>query len=60
MELVKKTYSRLREDFRLNKSKNFVITVSIGQTSQMIFDEWLARCFSNLSLDWKTRSHFSQ
>jgi len=37
--LVKKTYSKLRDDFLLNKFTNFAIAVSIGQTSHGILEE---------------------
>ena len=60
MELVKKTYSKLREDFLLNRFTNFAIAISIGHVSHTTLDEWLSKCLSNFSLDSKIRSHFSQ
>jgi len=60
MKLVKKTYSKLREDFPLNRFTNFSMAVSIGQVSQETFDECLSKCFSNFSRESNTRSHFSQ
>ncbi|AJW71191.1 hypothetical protein NADRNF5_1510 [Nitrosopumilus adriaticus] len=37
--MVKKTYSKLRDDFLLNKFTNFAIAISIGHISHTIFDE---------------------
>jgi hypothetical protein len=39
MLLVKKTYSKLREDFLLNKFTNFAMAVSMGHTSHTIPEE---------------------
>ncbi len=60
LKLVKKTYSKLFENLRLNKFANLDRAVSIGHTSHETFDECLSKCSSNFSLESKTRSHFSQ
>ena len=59
-KLIKKTYSKLCEDFRLNRLVNLAIAVSIGHTSHPILDECLSRCFSNFNLELKIKSHCSQ
>ena len=59
-KLVKKTYSKLCDDFRLNKFTNLAIAVSIGHTSHATFEECLSRCFSNFDLELKIKSHCSQ
>jgi len=58
--MVKKTYSKFLDDFRLKIFTNFEITVSIGHTSQTVFNECLSRCFSNFSRDSKIKSHLVQ
>ena len=58
--MVKKTYSKFLDDFRLKIFTNFEITVSIGHTSQTTLDECLSKCFSNFSRDSKIKSHLVQ